>query len=234
MVNTMDITAYSFKTELHLHTSPASTCSDIPPAQAVEIYKSLGYDSIVVCNHFDPHMPLLEDKQACINRYLKDYYETLEAGRSCGLNIIFGCELRFFENANDYLLFGIDESILDFAYDYMPQGVEAFSRDFRREDRLLIQAHPFRNNMTRIDPTLLDGIETFNMHPNHNSRVALADQYAREHHLLPIAGSDFHHLGHEGVSALLTKTELRTSGDIVNVLRNGDYLFRVGGAIVIP
>lgn len=234
MVITMDIEQYKFTTELHLHTSPASTCSDIPPVQAVEIYKALGYDSIVVCNHFDPHMPLLEDKKACIKRYLTDYYETLEAGRALGVHVIFGCELRFFENVNDYLLFGVDESILDFAYDYMPKGIEAFSKDFRREDRLLIQAHPFRNNMTRIDPALLDGIETFNMHPNHNSRVALADQYAREHHLIPTVGSDFHHPGHEGVSALLTKTELRTSQDIVNVLRSGDYLFRVGRSIVLP
>ena len=71
------------------------------------------------------------------------------------------------------------------------------------------------------------------MHPNHNSRVALAAKYAREHGLIPTVGSDFHHIGHEGVSALLTKTEIKTSGDIVRVLRSRDYLFEIGGSVLL-
>ena len=230
----MNIEHYRFKTELHLHTSPASSCSDIPPQQAVDIYKELGYDSIVVCNHFSPGMPFREDKQKCLDNYLADYDKTVEAGLKCGLNVILGCEIRFTENVNDYLLFGIEKTTLDFAYDYIEKGIEAFSRDFRSASQLIVQAHPFRNNMNRIDPGLLDGMETFNMHPNHKSRVALAAKYAREHGLIPTAGTDFHHLGHEGICSLLTKSELKTSHDIVDVLKSGDYLFEIGGSIVLP
>lgn len=230
----MNIEPYSFRTELHLHTSPASTCSEIPPAQAVETYKAQGYDSIVVCNHFWPGMPFLEDKEKCLDHYLSDYDKAVEAGLKCGLNVILGCEIRFTENANDYLLFGIERDTLDFAYDYLDQGLEAFSKAFRSEQRLIIQAHPFRNQMTQMDPALLDGIETFNMHPNHNSRVAIAAKYAKAHDLIPTVGSDFHHPGQEALCSLCTKTELKTSHDIVAVLKSRDYLFEIGGSILLP
>ena len=88
--------------------------------------------------------------------------------------------------------------------------------------------------MTQIEPHLLDGIETFNLHPGHNSKVAIAAGYAKKHDLIPIVGTDYHHFGHEGLGALLTKTEMKTTSDIVTVLKNRDYLFEISGSILIP
>lgn len=228
-----NISQYQYKTELHLHTSPASGCSEVAPEVAVKLYADLGYHSVVVCNHFYPGMRFFEEREKCVHEYLADYENAMAAGKKYGVNIIFGCEIRFSENSNDYLLFGIDEDFVKEAYDCLDMGIENFSKHFRNKERLLIQAHPFRNGMTVVPPECLDGIETFNMHPNHNSRVALAAKYAREHGLIPTVGSDFHHLGHEGVSALLTKTEIKTSGDIVDVLRSRDYLFEIGGSVLL-
>lgn len=230
----MNIEKYRYKTELHLHTSPASGCSEIPPELAVELYADLGYHSIVICNHFFDGMRFREDKQQCIDAYLADYDLAVEAGKKYGVNVILGCEIRFTENANDYLLFGIDRDFLDFAYESLDMGIEEFSKQFRDDGRLLIQAHPFRNGMTEVAPEYLDGIETFNMHPNHNSRVALASKYAKKHNLIPTTGTDFHHPGHEGMAALLTQIEIETSHDIVDVLRSGDYIFEIGGSILLP
>ena len=105
---------------------------------------------------------------------------------------------------------------------------------FRRPDRLLIQAHPFRNGCERMPSELLDGLETFNMHPNHNSRVALAALYAREQGLLPVAGSDYHHPGQEGVAAILTREPIRNSEQLVKTLRSGEYRMEIGGCVVLP
>lgn len=227
------IESYQYKTELHLHTSPASGCSEVAPEVAVKLYADLGYHSVVVCNHFFSGMHFYGDKETCLKEYFADYERAVEAGEKYGVNVILGCEIRFTENENDYLLFGIDKNFIREAYDCLDMGIEAFSKHFRREDRLLVQAHPFRNGMTSVSLELLDGIEAFNMHPNHNSRVALAAKYAREHGLIPTVGSDFHHIGHEGISALLTKTEIKTSNDIVDVLNSGDYLFEIGGSILL-
>lgn len=230
----MNIEQYQYKTELHLHTSPASSCSQVSPKTAITLYAGLGYHSVVVCNHFYTGMRFYDDKEKCLSEYFADYERALETGEKCGVNVILGCEIRFTENVNDYLLFGIDKDFIRKAYDYLDMGIEAFSKHFRSENHLLIQAHPFRDRMTAVSPECLDGIEAFNMHPNHNSRVALAGKYAKEHGLIPTVGSDFHQLGHEGISALLTKTEMKTSGDIVHVLRDHDYLFEIGGSVLLP
>ena len=230
----MNLQEFQYKTELHLHTSPASGCSEIPPEMAVKTYADLGYHSIVICNHFWKGMRFADDKKMCLDAYLADYDEAVEAGKKYGVHVIFGCEIRFPENANDYLLFGIDRDFADYAYECLDMDIVEFSKRFRNDKRLLIQAHPFRNGMTEVAPEYLDGIETFNVHPNHNSRVAVAAKYAKKHHLIPTLGTDYHHPGHEGMAALLTKTEMTTSYDIVEVLRSGDYLFEIGGSIVLP
>ncbi len=230
----MNIEKYRYKTELHLHTSPASRCAEVPPEQAVELYAKLGYHSIVVSNHFFDGMRSYGNKKQAIEAYLADYDQTVIAGKKYGVHVILGCEVRFTENINDYLLFGIDRDELSEVYDRLELGTQEFSKWFRREDRLFIQAHPFRNGITRIPPEYLDGVESFNMHPHHNSRVGFAAKYAKQHNLIPTAGTDYHHLGHEGMAALLTKTEISTSWDIVDVLRSRDYLFEIGGCVMIP
>lgn len=51
-----------------------------------------------------------DDRQKCIDTYLTDYKLAVETGKKYGINVILGCEIRFSENLNDYLLFGIDEN----------------------------------------------------------------------------------------------------------------------------
>ena len=38
------LNTYRFQTELHAHTSPASSCSEIDPEDLAVTYKNLGYD----------------------------------------------------------------------------------------------------------------------------------------------------------------------------------------------
>ena len=112
--------------------------------------------------------------------------------------------------------------------------LECFSQAFRSDSTLIIQAHPFRDRMTEMPAELLDGVEVFNLHPGQNSRVGFAAKYAKEHHLLVTCGTDFHHEGHQGMTALLTATEMKDSHDIVKVLKSRDYLIEIGGCIVLP
>ncbi len=230
----MDFNQYKYRTELHFHTSPASGCAEVEPKKAIELYARQGYDSIVVTNHFYPGMRFIDDKNKCISEYMKDYKKAVETGKKYGINVILGCEIRFSENINDYLVYGIDENFFEWAYELLNDGLENFSEKFRSDDTLLLQAHPFRDGMTLMNPKLLDGVETYNMHPNQNSRVAKAAKYAKEHDFIVSAGTDFHHLGHEGMVALLTTEEIKTSNDVQKVLKSRDYLFEIGGSIVLP
>lgn len=230
----MDLSQYKYKAELHTHTSPCSGCSEVSPKDAVKIYADLGYTSIVICNHFNEFMPSYGDKDKAVELYLSDYKEAKEHGQELGINVLLGCEIRFSENCNDYLLFGINENLLYDAYDFIEKGVESFSKWFRRDGRLFIQAHPFRNGMTLIPPALLDGIETMNFHPNHNSRCSMASKYAAEHNMLVTCGTDFHHPGHEAQVALLTTEPVIDSFQLVKILKSRNYLFQTGEHIILP
>ena len=228
---------YCYRTELHAHTSPASSCSEIAPKKVVEIYKDLGYHAITIANHFSFEYQD-SDKQTVIDRFFGDFENARKKGEEIGIKVILAAEIRFTENDNDYLIYGVTRKMMEEIYDLLPFGVDNFRRVYSMPDSVFLQAHPFRQGMERVNPAILDGIEVFNLHPNHNSKIGLAAVYAKENNYsIVTAGSDFHHPDrkHEGVSAILTKTLPSESFDIADILRSGDYLLEAGiNHIIIP
>lgn len=221
-----------YKTELHTHTSPVSKCSDIDTKELVRIYKENGYDSVVTANHFTVQLKgdTAEEK---IKWYLDDYYRCCEEGKEVGLNVILGAEIRFTENNNDYLLLGICPDDLIEIYSMLPYGIENFYRKYKNDKNIIIQAHPFRDGMKMVNPEFLDGIEAFNMHPNHNSRIGLAVKYAQENNMIVTCGSDFHHYDQECLCGILTKKPMKTSYDIADVLKRGKYDMSIGNYTLV-
>ena len=228
---------YQYRIELHAHTSPASGCSEIAPKEMVDIYKALGYDGVVITNHFLYKCDRRE-KERYISDYLRDFEETRKFGEEQGIQIYLGAEIRFTECENDYLIFGLNEQMLWEIYDLLPKGIAFFRENYEMPQSVFVQAHPMRNGMERVDAKLLDGVEVFNMHPNHNSRVALAALYAKNGNVPIITGgSDFHHKNqnHEGVAALRSAVLPKDSFELAKILKGNDYLLEVGrNNIIIP
>lgn len=229
------IKEYKYKIELHAHSKPVSPCSDIPPEDLVALHKKLGYDAFVLTNHF-MIFSQEQDKNTFLNNYIEGYEKTFELGEKSGIKVYLGAEIRFTENNNDYLIYGVNKEILSEIYDYLPYGIENFRKKFPMENSVFIQAHPFRNGIERVNPQLLDGLEVFNMHPGHNSRVGVASRYAKENGLsLITVGTDYHHYGHEGLSALRTKTLPKDSFKLAEILKKQDYIFEIAdNNIVLP
>lgn len=230
------LSQYPYKIELHAHSNPASGCSEIPPEELVQTYADLGYDGLVLTNHFVQRNAGDLSKEDAIAAYLEDYRRACRAAETCGLRVYLGAEVRFTENSNDYLIYGVDEPILFEVSQYWERGLEAFRREVPLPRSVFVQAHPFRNGMTRIDPALLDGLEVYNMHPNHNSRVSVANAYAKEHGLtIRTAGSDYHHPlpGHAGNTAIRTSVLPEDSFALAQLLRSGNYLLQIGEDLVV-
>lgn len=158
----MEINIYKYKTELHAHTSPVSSCADISPEELVQIYADAGYDAVCVTNHFTSRLMEMGARQAA-EFFLSDYHRAAEEGERLKMSVILGMELRFVENSNDYLLYGFGEDEVEGIYSYMSGTPEDFYRDWKREGLLLIQAHPFRKGIVAKPPSVLDGIEVLNM-----------------------------------------------------------------------
>ena len=225
---------YPYKTELHAHTLPISSCSEFSPEKLVEVYRKTGVDAIVLTNHFTPGHLAKQSAEEFARDYVAAYHDFKDVAEAAGITAIFGIELRFSENSNDYLLFGVDETDVLEICKYVPLGLERFAKEYKREEMLLIQAHPKRNGMTDVPLSYLDGIESFNMHPGHNSRPAIAARMANEAGLIATGGTDFHHPGHEACCLLRSKTKPTDSHSLAELLRRRDYLLDVSGSIILP
>ena len=229
---------YKYRIEMHAHTKPVSPCSEVTPAELAKIYSECNYDVIVLTNHFIyEFLTQLPPKEA-IDRYLKDYEDLTVECEKYGITVILGAEIRFCQNNNDYILYGVDRALLEKTFEYLPKGIEAFKKDVKPEETVFVQAHPFRNGMEEVDPLLIDGIEVFNMHPGHNARIGLASKYAKNNSMkITTIGSDFHHknVGHEGVAALRTKVLPKDSYELAKILQSGDYIFDIAdNEIILP
>lgn len=226
---------YPYRIELHAHTNPASSCGKATPEELVQLYLDAGFDGAVITNHFS-HAAFGDlSREAFAEAQLADYERACKAAEGTKLKIYLGVEVRFDENGNDYLLYGVDGEILGKLYDYLGKGLAAFRKEVKLPGSILIQAHPFRDGCVPADGSLLDGIEVFNMHPNHNPRSALAALYAKEQGIpLTVAGTDFHHVkpGYIAAAALRCRELPKDSFQLAELLRSGDYIFEIGDKFV--
>ncbi len=214
-----------YKTELHAHSSEVSPCADLTVSEVVDRYVASGYRSIVLTNHYCDYV--IDNAGATwtekIGHYLSAYHLMKEYANG-RINVLLGCELRFTENYNDYLIFGLDEDFLKSHPDLHKMTLKSFSELAHENGMLVVQAHPFRNRMTMMDPKFLDGAEVFNAHSGHDSRNDLALMHAKKYGLIPTSGSDFHHPYHEtGMAGILTNAPVTSEKQLAALLRTRDY-----------
>lgn len=187
----------SYKYDTHVHTSETSPCGRVPGTMGARMYKEAGYHGIVITDHyFNEYFSSLGKKswEEKIDIYLQGYKNAYNEGQKIGLNVILGMELRFSENYNDYLVYGIDEAFLKENPKLYELNLKKFKERIKGKDILVYQAHPFRSWVSPADPKYLDGAEVFNGCPRQNSRNHRALRFAQENHLRMISGSDFHQI----------------------------------------
>ena len=219
-----------YKTELHAHTREVSPCADLSAPEVAERFIKAGYTSLCVTNHYCDYVvdTAGETWQEKMDHYLSGYRIMKEYAKD-HLHVLLGLELRFVENWNDYLVYGIDEQFLYDHPDLHKMSLKTFSPFAKEHGLLLIQAHPFRNRMTVMNPKLLDGVEVFNGHKGHDSRNQIADAWARRYGLLRTSGSDFHHPDSVEAGGILTDAPITSSEQLIDVLRNGDCILHCSG-----
>ena len=219
-----------FKTELHAHTSEVSPCGHVTAPEVAERFIAEGYSSLVITNHYCDYVidTLKGSWQEKMDYYVYPYHLMKEyAGDR--LNVILGCELRFEGSINDYLIYGITEEFLRANPDLHKMSLRTFADLAHENGILVVQAHPFRNGMTVVNPALLDGMETFNGTPSYDGRNPVADAWAQQYGLIRTSGSDFHNPDQRGYGGILTSAAIRTGEELVSVLKSGNYILHREG-----
>lgn len=219
-----------YKTELHAHSATVSPCASVTPEELVARYAENGYSTLVLTEHYcdyviDPIEGTWADK---MEHYLSGY-RVLKRAAEGRLHILLGCELRFLGSKNDYLVLGMDESFLRAHPNLHHMTPESFSQFAREHGLIFIQAHPYRRGMDRIDPSLLDGMEVFNGHPDHNSHNPDALKTAIEYGLIRTSGSDYHFPSATPAGGILTDAPICSVTELMAILRSGDYTLICSG-----
>lgn len=215
-----------FKTELHCHSKSISECARVSDEEIIEKYTEAGYTTLVLANHFNHGTQRFHkcegDYQAFVTAYLNGYEQLKEAAKG-KLNVLLAMELRFKENANDYLVFGIDERFLRENEDIFDLNPEKFSKITREKGLLFIQAHPFRNTMQVVRPDFLDGVEVYNGHKGHDSRNEIANMWADKFGLIKTSGTDFHYNHAPANAGIKTEYEIKDMATLIKTLKEGTY-----------
>ncbi len=225
---------YRYRIETHSHTKPVSPCSFLPPERLIEIYKENGYDALAVTNHFSMLLCRDRSKEEYCKAYIDDFKRAKAEGEKLGVEVILGAEVRFPDTANDYLVYGIEEKDIYEIFDLLVLDYKSFSEKFRKDGRLFLQAHPFRDGMTQIDYSYVDGIESFNMHVNHNSRVAAgAKLVASKPGFIGLCGSDAHEEASCCGGGIYTRVLPHNSHELAEIIRQDDFLFSIADKLVL-
>lgn len=214
------------KIDLHVHTSELSLCGKLSIEKTLSLYQQTDYDAIVVTDHFTADTGEVFTARG-IPDYIEYYFEcqqhAVELGKKCNFTVLPGCELRFKQNINDYLVYGLTLEHVRMRPDIFDMTPAEFSEFAGAHGILFYQAHPFRNGMTVTNPGPLFGIEVMNNHPRHDSRNDIAQHWAEKYNLHRIGGSDCHQLEDVGTAGIVTDFPVKNIDDLIHVLRNDLY-----------
>lgn len=211
------------KIELHFHTKESSPCGKIPAREGVRYFKEAGYNGIAVTDHFNEQVFGYQklDWNHIVDQFLVGYNKAYEAGKYYGIQIYLGMEIRFLENDNDYLIYGITEEILR-TYPYIYQkSLKEFRSISNLHKLCVIQAHPFRTGCIPADPNLLDGVEVCNKNSNHNSHNEKAFQWAKDQQMIMTIGTDFHRIEDLQPVGLEMESLAKSSRELADMLKKG-------------
>ena len=191
----------------HTHTAETSKCGHLPAAEVVDRYVRNGFSGLVVTDHLHPEYLSRIDKDHDWNKvmdhYLSGYHASRKRGDEVGFQVILGAELRFPENDNDYLVYGIDEDWLRSNPYVCCMSAREFWQKFH-DQVLIIHAHPYRDGNTVVFEDAVHGTEIINGNPRHDNHNDLALDLARRHPgFFRLAGSDTHQAGDEARAGVI-------------------------------
>ncbi len=212
--------------ETHMHTSQASACSDSPGRDYIQRYMDMGYDGIIITDHFfrgncavDRTLPWRER----INIFCSGYEDALNEGLKRGFPVFFSWEENF--EGDEYLVYGLDKKWL-LEHPEMEHWTRKEQFDeVHRYGGCVVQAHPFRArnyiSVIHLAPYLCDGIEVLNA-GNEKEWDAQAARYAFFLGKPVTAGSDNHHADRmdrdRNMAGVLLDEKLNDIRDYVRVI----------------
>lgn len=196
--------------DLHAHSSGISRCCRIPADEVVKRATEHGIGGIVLTNHYQRLYIESDGISALVERYIREYEAAKQHGESAGCRVFFGIEVTMERYPNVHMLiYGVRPDFLRENPLLFDDTQEQLYARVKAAGGLLVQAHPFRNHTTVLDPRFLDGVE-INCHPLYgNAYTQELLQIAQKHRLLLTCGGDYHADTYRPQCGMLVPDEVR-------------------------
>ena len=211
----------------HTHTAETSRCGHLPAADVVDRYVRNGFSGLVVTDHLHPEYLSRIDTEhnwdRVMDHYLSGYHASKARGDEVGLDVILGAELRFPENDNDYLVYGIDEQWLRSNPYICCMSAQEFYDKFH-DQVLIIHAHPFRKGSAPVQETAVHGAEIINGNPRHENNNDKALELCLRHpEYYRLAGSDTHRDKDEARAGVILPERVKDSYAYKAIIESGRF-----------
>ena len=212
-----------FKIDTHVHTKEVSRCGEIGAKEIVCAYTKMGYDGIVITDHFNEGTFRTlkgETWKEKAEAFLAGYKAAKDEGEKTGLSVYLGMELKTTENDNEFLVYGFDESFLFKNENLFLKPIAEIKKIIDENNLIIIQAHPYRIMCHAVSEEIVHGIEVFNGHFGHNSSNDMAERLLCKRGGIATSGSDCHDLCAAGNGGIIFREK---PDNIADALRGGEY-----------
>ena len=186
--------------DLHCHTLPRSTCSQLEPEQLIEAARARGLDGICLTEH---------------DRWWPDD-ELQDLRRRTGFLVLSAVELT--TDLGHILAFGLPESASSAI------GAE-LAVSARKHSAILFLAHPTRDTLLRVNRQTVETFASVEAINGSDSRLQsmAATGLAKGFPLPGLGGSDAHTIDEVGRAATRFHTLIEDNATLVAALHSGRY-----------
>ena len=223
-----------YKYETHLHTRETSACATASGRAQAERYKELGYDGIIVTDHFFngnclPEIRECDDWKRKVDMFCRGFDAAKAEGDRIGLKVFFGFEYCY--RGADMLIYGLDKHWLYDHAEIMEISFFDFAKLAHNDGAVIVHAHPFREasylREIRLVPQWVDAVEVFNSGNYEDIYNGRAYWYAKQYGFVMTGGTDNHHLTVNRLSGISTATPLDSIDDVKQAILSGgiDVIF---------
>ncbi len=211
------------KIELHAHTDESSGCGKMPAEELIGRFKGAGYETIVITDHLVGQKNPAEPMEMRIEKWFRGYRAAKKAGDRVGMNVLLGAEVRFASGSEDILIFGVTEEDVPWLFEMMDSdcGQKTLYETAHAHGLLVVQAHPFRKNLTRLDQKYLDGSEVYNGNARHDNKHDLAHEFGEQGGpaFIKTSGSDAHQTMDVARGGVISPAPITNNDELIAFLK---------------
>ena len=216
----------NFYVQLHIHSSESSRCGVDGAEKMVEQCKRLGYDMIVMTDHFlnaNTTAPMYARWEEKVKWQTLGYKLAKAEGDRIGVRVLLGWEA--FTGGPEYLTYGLDEEFLLDNPGMVDMREDEYLKFVRSAGAFVTHAHPYRQayyiSPFKPDASKVDAIEVYNGVNREPSWNAKAYRLAQDSGKIMLAGSDAHRVEHANRGAVCLPEPVGDMGELIAALRSG-------------